>query len=463
MKTEKCNVGCAFAVAMCLSCANVVAHAEYMITDFGAKGDGVFLNTEAIQRAIDACSKAGGGRVVVPAGTWKTGTIWFRSHVELHLQQGARMLGSENLADYNKDDAYEQNYWELCEGWCGKHLVLAVEVEDIALTGEGVIDGNGRAFFGPKPPDSPGRVCWRQGAANSRPGIYRPGTTITVIECRDVRIRDVKLVDMTSWSCSIQGCDNVQVRGVRIRNPAWNLNTDGISIDACSHVEISDCDIDTGDDCFAIRCQNNHIKQKTKSCEYIAIANCNCRGNACGIRVGVGSGGAVRHLLVSNVNFHQVGRGLAVQANYWDYEKGVDLEDIRFQNISLNDVVQGIFVVAGRGKPNAKIRNVSFSNIYAEVCGMGAVITGNGICRPSNVILDNVVLEYVKPRHPNAAVDDEIGFPVDPSCDVYVEQSDDVLLRNVRSVKNGRVQESTVVRKAGGDGSGKHFREGESR
>ena len=113
MKTEKCNVGCAFAVAMCLSCANVVAHAEYMITDFGAKGDGVFLNTAAIQSAIDTCSRSGGGRVVVPAGTWKTGTIWFRSHVELHLQHGARMLGSENLADYNKDDAYEQNYWEL--------------------------------------------------------------------------------------------------------------------------------------------------------------------------------------------------------------------------------------------------------------------------------------------------------------------------------------------------------------
>ena len=440
------HIGLAFAAIMCLGSVQGAVRGEFLITDFGAKGDGVSLDTTAIQQAIDTCSKSGGGRVVVPAGTWKTGTIWFRDHVELHLRQGARLLGSENLADYNKDDAYEQNYWELVEGWCGKHLVLAIEVEDIALTGEGTIDGNGRAFFDPKPPDRPNSVCWRQGGANSRKGIYRPGTTITVIECKDVRIRDVKLVDMTSWSCSIQGCDNVQVRGVRIKNPAWHLNTDGISIDASCHVEISDCDIDTGDDCFAIRCQNNHIKQKTKACEYVTIANCNCRGNACGIRVGVGSGGAVRHLLVSNVNFHQVGRGLAVQANYWDYEKGVDLEDIRFQNISMNDVVQGIFVVAGRGKPTARIKNVSFSNIHAEVCGMGAVITGNGACRPSNVILDNVDLEYVKPSNPNAAKDSEIGIPVDPACDVYIAQADDVVLRSVRSIKDGKVQEPVVVR-----------------
>ena len=152
-----------------------------------------------------------------------------------------------------------------------------------------------------------------------------------------------------------------------------------------------------------------------------------------------------------------------MQANYWDYEKGVDIDDIRFQNISLNDVVQGIFVVAGRGKPTAKIRNISFSNIYAEVCGMGAVITGNGACRPSNVILDNVVLEHVKPRHPNAAADDEIGFPVDPSCDVYIEQADDVLMHNVRSVVNGRVQKPMVVDKAVGGGSVKHCCEGVTR
>ena len=431
------GVGCAF-------CAQ---RGEFWVNDFGAKGDGIALDTAAIQKTIDDCSKAGGGRVVVPPGVWKTGTIWFRDHVELHLMQGATLLGSENLADYNKDDAYEQNYWEPCEGWCGKHLILAVEVNDIALTGEGTVDGNGRAFFGPKPPDNPKNVCWREGQANSRPGIYRPGTTVTVIECKDVRIRDVKLRDMTSWSCSIQGCDNVQVRGVRIRNPAWNANTDGISIDASCHVEISDCDIDTGDDCFAIRCQNNHIKQKTKPCEYVTIANCNCRGNACGIRVGVGSGGAIRHVLVSNVNFRQAGRGLAVQANYWDYEKGVDLEDIRFENISLTDVVQGIFVVAGRGRPTARMRNIVFSNVRVGACGVAALVTGNGACRPQNVVLDNIDIEYALARHPNAAKDGEIGpVKVDPSADVFIAQTDGVDVGRVRVVGKGCVRSATVVR-----------------
>ena len=77
---------------------------------------------------------------------------------------------------------------------------------------------------------------------------------------------------------------------------------------------------------------------------------------------------------------------------------------------------------------------------------MGAVITGNGACRPSNVILDNVDLEYVKPSNPNAAKDSEIGIPVDPACDVYIAQADDVVLRSVRSIKDGKVQEPVVVR-----------------
>ena len=102
----------------------------YKITDYGAVADGVTLCTQNIQTAIDVCAAAGGGRVTVPAGTFVTGTIWLKSNVELHLSHGAVLKASENLADYNEPDAYEQNFSYPPEEWVGKHLILAVEVEN---------------------------------------------------------------------------------------------------------------------------------------------------------------------------------------------------------------------------------------------------------------------------------------------------------------------------------------------
>ena len=108
------------------------------ILDFGAMGDGVTPCTGKIQAAIDACAASGGGRVTVPAGTYLTGTLWLRSHVELHLGHGSVLKGSTELDDYNALDAYEQNFsCQNPEEWVGKHLVLAVECEDVALTGSG--------------------------------------------------------------------------------------------------------------------------------------------------------------------------------------------------------------------------------------------------------------------------------------------------------------------------------------
>ena len=101
------------------------------ILDFGAISDGIALNTKAIQNAINKCAESGGGRVTVPAGVYKTGTIWLKSHVELHLEAGAEFLASDNLDDYNSTDAYEQNYDCLQEGGVGKHLIIAHEIEDI--------------------------------------------------------------------------------------------------------------------------------------------------------------------------------------------------------------------------------------------------------------------------------------------------------------------------------------------
>ena len=227
-------------LALAGACAACTA-ATFDVRDFGAKGDGAAKDTVAIQRALDACAKAG-GRVVVPPGTYLIGTVFLGDGTELHLQEGATLLGSPDLADYNAPDAYPQNFCSPREGWSAKHLILAVERRNVSITGRGVIDGNGRAFFDPKPRFR-SKIGWRHGGCNAygKPAEQRrPGQEIVFVECSNVAVCDVMFKDMSCWSCLFHGCDGVVVGGVKVRNGLLNLNTDGFDIDSCSNVSVGD-------------------------------------------------------------------------------------------------------------------------------------------------------------------------------------------------------------------------------
>lgn len=142
-----------------LALAATSVGADFNVRAFGAVGDGATKDTAAVQRALDACAQAGGGRVTVPMGTYLIGSVYLGNRTELHLQKGATLLGSPNLADYNAPDAYPQNFGSKNEGWSAKHLILALEKQGVSITGQGTIDGNGRAFFDDKP-QFVGKICW---------------------------------------------------------------------------------------------------------------------------------------------------------------------------------------------------------------------------------------------------------------------------------------------------------------
>ena len=120
---------------------------NYSVLNFGAVADGMTLCTSAFQKAIDTCYENGGGRVVIPAGNYLVGSIFLRSNVELHLSHASRLIASKDLSDYNSDDAYAQNFGVSYEEWVGKHLIMAIECENVALTGSGTIDASGDHFF----------------------------------------------------------------------------------------------------------------------------------------------------------------------------------------------------------------------------------------------------------------------------------------------------------------------------
>ena len=275
----------------------------YNIVEYGAVPG--MLCTEAIQNAINACTENGGGRVVIPAGTYHTGTLWLKDHVELHLESGAVLKASTNLMDYNADDAYPQNWGCPPEKWNARHLILCVEQNDVSITGYGVIDGSGDAFFGEERIPC-GGYAWEGGYVTSKdPVNLRPGQLVCFIESANVRVENVTITNATCWCCYFYGCEWVQVRGLQVKNPFAYVNTDGIDLDCCRNAVVSDCMISTGDDAIAIRCSQDRL-QKKQPCENIAITNCCLASNSSAFRIGVGTG-TIRHVSISNLVVHRAG------------------------------------------------------------------------------------------------------------------------------------------------------------
>lgn len=331
----------------------------YNIKDFGAVADGRTLCTESIQKAIDACHENGGGRVVIPAGEFVTGTLWLKDHVELHLEIGALLLASTNMDDYNAEDAYEQNFGSASEEWRGVHLILAVECEDVAITGLGVIDGRGDFFF-EEPREYPwmSGYGWRYGMSKARDKeMLRPGQLICFIESRHVVVEGITMRNCTCWSCFLHGCEYVNVRGIKVFNRKTAGNTDGVDIDCCRFVTVSDCIIDTGDDAITVRCNTARLKNREMLSEYITVTNCNLAVSASAFRIGVGTG-LIRHVRVSNITIERAGTAIQFMTSY--SQKGeAHIEDVNFSNISAYNVGFPIQMCASVGS----IRRATLDNM----------------------------------------------------------------------------------------------------
>lgn len=364
----------------------------YNILDFGAVADGKTLATAAIQAAVDACNQSGGGRVCIPAGTFLTGSLLLKDNVELHLETGATLKASTDLADYNADDAYEQNYGVPSEEWLGKHLIMAIECTNVALTGLGVIDASGEFFF-EEPKFYPyhqwmSGYGWRNGISYAKnKELLRPGQVICFIESKNITVRDVTVQNSPCWSLFLHGCENVTVCGLKVFNPSTFGNTDGIDIDCCRYVNVSNCIINTGDDAIAIRCAAQRLK-KPQACEYVTITNCTLSAYASGIRIGVGTGD-IRHVRISCLTVEHAGTAINYITSY--AKKGCAMiEDVNFSDISIYDVGFPIQINGDVGS----VKHVSLENIRAyTMSGIKLIATDD--CEISDIRLRDVDLHLI--------------------------------------------------------------------
>ncbi len=429
-----------------------VADAQvYNIIDFGARTDTTVNNSKFIQSAIDQCHLKGGGEVIVPAGTFYSGTIFLKSNVYLHLLPGSVLQGSYNPADYpdynirsaKKFGTITHNglYVEYM-----KALIIADSTHQTGIIGRGTIKGagEGEAF---------------------QLGLNKDGKpkNIFFIRSKDVVLKDIRIFNSAQITVSISGCERVNIDGIYIRSLV-NWNADGLDVDG-KDITISNCIIDSEDDALCFKSE-----YLGKFCENITVSNCILSSLCNGIKLGTGSRTGFRNITVNNCvvkkasfngyrhwkmpssvvfnpEIQSVNTGIVIL--------GVDgglVENINFSNIIMKDVLSPFFIRVGkrfvnpRGKPSG-MRHVTIQNVTAESRSiLPSIIAGLEDSPIENVKLSNIRISipiYVSSdslkTFPRQLSEDVKGYPENrltfglkiPASAFYIRNADRITLQDV--------------------------------
>ncbi len=364
------------------------AQSRLSIIDLGADATGTKLATAVIQKAIDQLAAAGGGTVVIPRGTFLTGTIFLKSHIQLELQLGATLLGSPNIDDYtpmtwghNKDR----------QPW---HLIYADNIENAAITGLGTIDGNGEYFWQPYERDEQGRMVEPRWIKAKDKKI---SPLIDINNSRNIRIHDVTVKTGGGWNIHLFDCDEVQIRGVRITNSVYSPNSDAIDLSGCRDVSVSDCYIRTCDDAICLK-----TLPDSRTTERVAINNCVIETFCVGVKLGATeSYQDMRDVSIANCTFKGTSRFFALYS-----KNGGMLENITVTNISgdtnaklvLSRPIQ-LMVEKAKDGSIGGIRNVVIDNMVCHTDGR-ILITCDDQGVMENIILRNMVMTYPRVEDP---------------------------------------------------------------
>lgn len=425
-------------LSMMISCGH--SGTDYNICDYGAEGDSLTDNAEAIQKAIDACSKAGGGRVVIPSdGVFMTGPFEVKSNVDLHLEANAKLLANPDEKVYTKS-AFRENRGE------GMMWISGENVEHFSISGNGMIDGNGVAFMGKELGDS----YELKPVHNFDP---RPHL-ITLIKGKDIRVHDVTLGNSAYWGLHFVGCEDVVVDGVSILNNLKIRNGDGMDIDHSRNVRVSNCLIRSGDDCICFK--NRREYTDMGPCENVTVTNCIMTSRSCALKFGSENVDCIKNVVVSNCIIKESNRGIGIQ----NRDEGT-VNNVVFSNIFVDcklfsDVWWGkaepIYVTAyarkagdhkdagwrfSKGMSDYQVGVVSeiyFNNIKCEGEN-GVYIGADSRDRIQNVSLNQIDLLISKRTNMPGAIYDRRPcrgpeFIKGKTYGFYIDQATDITIRN---------------------------------
>lgn len=338
------------------------------LKDFGAKGDGSSLCTEAFAKAIDALEKMGGGKLIVPQGVWYTGPITLKSNINLHLNKGAVILFSPDLDLYPLiDTSFEGLNTRRC-----KSPISGFNLENVAITGQGVIDGNGeywRPVKREKVTDKQWKTFTSRGGAFKNPNFWFPSegalkgdaqsnmnvpsserteaewneikhylrpVMVSLVKCKNVWLNGVIFQNSPAWNIHPLMCENVLVEGVQVRNPAFAQNGDGIDLESCKNALIVNSSFDVGDDGICIKSGKDADGRKRGiPCENVIVNGCTVFKGHGGFVVGSEMSGGVKNIYVSDCQFLGTDVGLRFKSTRG---RGGVVEGIYIKNISMFDI-----------------------------------------------------------------------------------------------------------------------------
>jgi hypothetical protein len=414
-RTLKVIVGC-FSILTLTSSFEIEAIAsgdgamsEYSVSRFGAKGDGKTLDTKSINTAISECALAGGGTVVFPAGMYVSGTIILKSNVTLHLDNGAVILGSDNIDNYGAEGVQ-------------RALIVAKDAENIAITGMGTINANGKSFMDwgkikfvePSTADYDTRFT-RQGAdymsekfgTEDGPVLpkKRPSPTLEINNCRNFLLRGVTIKDTPGWAIRLINSEHADFLGFDIINDPLIPNNDGIHCTSSSFIHISDFHFEGGDDAVIV----TGFGDPSKTAENVTVTNCTLKSKSAAVRVGYGASD-IRNCVFSNLVIYGSNRGLGVFVR----NEG-SVANILFSNIIIKTRLykghwwgngEPIHVSVAPHKADTRLghmKNIRFSDIVAE-SESGIVVHGWEDNPIEDLVFDNVKLKLF-----NSPINDTYG------------------------------------------------------
>jgi parallel beta-helix repeat protein len=346
-------------IVMAVACTKPKATTDFYITDYGAVGDSTTLNTTAIQKAIDACATQGGGRVIFPAGKFTSGTLVLRSNINYHFINGAMLIGSASLENYNKPEgqsnvmliAYQQPSAEEA----GLRVFLdGSNVTNVSFTGHGIIDGNGKHFW-----DAEFKA------------LERPEPWINFRNARNVSIKELTLQNAPSHVVRFANSEKIVIDGIKINNVPKSPNTDGIDLVDTKNVHISNSFISTGDDAICLKTDKTGV-------ENVTVTNCIIESDDAALKFGTGSKGYTRYCTFSNNVIRNSRYGISL----FMLEGGV-FEHNLFSNMIMSGGSRHaneypIFIDVDKKRPDddyGLVRNNTFSDLTIVTSGK-ILITG---------------------------------------------------------------------------------------
>lgn len=331
------------------------------ITSFGAISGSSSTCTHAFSSAVQACVEKGGGTIYVPAGTFLTGPIHLKSNINLHLAAGSKLLFSTSLEHY----PIVSSRWEGSECLVYMPMIYGREVENVAISGFGTIDAQGEYWW----------ENFKAGTLN-----YPRPRLISFEDSSRLIFEGIQLINSPSWTINPIRCNNITIDKITIKNPPSSPNTDGINPDSCKNVRISNCHIDVGDDCIAIKSGTEKSLYQVP-CENIVITNCTLIHGHGGVVIGSEMSGGIRNVLIANCIFEGTDRGIRLKTRRG---RGGLVQDVNVSNVIMREVMCPIvmhqYYFCGTGGKEKTVwdkapypvsegtpvfKNINFSNITA--------------------------------------------------------------------------------------------------